>query len=102
MCHKPLLRGVLISVGAKAFDRRVARNDIPVIVDFWGPLGRPMPSEPWLALSNVPPPSSGRTSGMFQPRPSEEPALLGERTEGRPTRRRLSTKIRAMKQSTAG
>jgi hypothetical protein len=32
----------------------------------------------------------------------EEPALLGECTEGRPTRRRLSTKIRAMKQSTAG
>jgi hypothetical protein len=35
----------------------------------------------------------------------EEPALLGERTEGRPTRRRLSTKSRAMKhmkQSTAG
>jgi hypothetical protein len=32
----------------------------------------------------------------------EEPALLGERTEGRPTKRRFSTKIRAMKQSTAG
>ncbi len=32
----------------------------------------------------------------------EEPAFVGERTEGRPTRRRLSTKIRAMKQSTAG
>ncbi len=35
VCHKPLFTGHAIPVGAAAFDKHVARDDIPVVVDFW-------------------------------------------------------------------
>lgn len=35
VCHKPLFTGHATPVAAAAFDRHIARNDIPVVVDFW-------------------------------------------------------------------
>jgi thioredoxin 2 len=35
VCHKPLFTGHAIPVTAARFDKHVARNDIPVVVDFW-------------------------------------------------------------------
>jgi thioredoxin 2 len=34
-CHEPLFAGTPTHVTLDAFDRHVARNDIPVVVDFW-------------------------------------------------------------------
>lgn len=34
-CHKPLFTGHAIPVSGKSFDKHVARDDIPVVVDFW-------------------------------------------------------------------
>lgn len=36
-CHQLLFAGTPTPVDAAAFDRHVARNDIPVLVDFWAP-----------------------------------------------------------------
>lgn len=34
-CHQTLFQGKPLNVDAATFDRHVARNDIPVVVDFW-------------------------------------------------------------------
>lgn len=34
-CHRPLFTGQPVALGQAAFERHVARNDIPVLVDFW-------------------------------------------------------------------
>jgi thioredoxin 2 len=34
-CRAPILDGVPVELGAAAFDRFIARNDLPVLVDFW-------------------------------------------------------------------
>ncbi|MCW5619978.1 MAG: thioredoxin TrxC [Burkholderiales bacterium] len=34
-CHAPLLDGQVTSLTAAAFDTFIARNDLPVLVDFW-------------------------------------------------------------------
>ncbi|TAN01636.1 MAG: thioredoxin TrxC [Rhodanobacteraceae bacterium] len=34
-CHRPLFEGHPTEVNEAAFDKHVARNDIPVLVDFW-------------------------------------------------------------------
>jgi len=36
-CHKPLFEGRSVALDAASFDRHVARNEIPVLVDFWAP-----------------------------------------------------------------
>ena len=36
-CHRPLFEGKPLAVTAEAFDRHLARNDVPVVVDFWAP-----------------------------------------------------------------
>ena len=36
-CHFPLFEGKPIELTAANFDRHVARNDLPVVVDFWAP-----------------------------------------------------------------
>ncbi|TAL73032.1 MAG: thioredoxin TrxC [Rhodanobacter sp.] len=36
-CHQPLFAGAPTPVDAAAFDKHIARNDIPVLVDFWAP-----------------------------------------------------------------
>jgi thioredoxin 2 len=34
-CHKPVFTGAPVAATAKSFDTQIARNDIPVLVDFW-------------------------------------------------------------------
>ncbi len=36
-CHKPLFTAHSAALDEAAFDRHVARNEIPVLVDFWAP-----------------------------------------------------------------
>ncbi|RYY79882.1 MAG: thioredoxin TrxC, partial [Comamonadaceae bacterium] len=36
-CHKALFTGHSTALNESAFDRHVARNEIPVLVDFWAP-----------------------------------------------------------------
>ena len=36
-CHQPLFAGRPTALDEAAFDRHVARNEIPVLVDFWAP-----------------------------------------------------------------
>ncbi|MBT2321773.1 thioredoxin TrxC [Variovorax paradoxus] len=36
-CHRPLFAGRSTALDEAAFDRHVARNEIPVLVDFWAP-----------------------------------------------------------------
>ena len=36
-CHQPLFAGTPIQVDAIAFDRHLARNDVPLVVDLWAP-----------------------------------------------------------------
>jgi thioredoxin 2 len=34
-CHAPLADGALVELTARNFDKFIARNDLPVVVDFW-------------------------------------------------------------------
>ncbi|MHB1951344.1 MAG: thioredoxin TrxC [Acidiferrobacteraceae bacterium] len=36
-CHRPLLEGQPVDLTKDTFTRQIARNDIPVVVDFWAP-----------------------------------------------------------------
>ena len=36
-CKAPLLDGVPVALGEATFDAFIARNDLPVLVDFWAP-----------------------------------------------------------------
>lgn len=36
-CHRPLFAGHPLEAGEAAFAKHLARNDIPVLVDFWAP-----------------------------------------------------------------
>ena len=36
-CHRPLFEGKPVAVDAAAFRKHLARNDIPLLVDFWAP-----------------------------------------------------------------
>jgi thioredoxin 2 len=36
-CHEPLFDGHAIALTTASFDRHLARNDIPLVVDFWAP-----------------------------------------------------------------
>ena len=36
-CHQPLFTGAPVALDAPRFERHVARNGIPVVVDFWAP-----------------------------------------------------------------
>jgi thioredoxin 2 len=36
-CHEALFTGHSVALDEAAFDRHIARNDIPVLVDFWAP-----------------------------------------------------------------
>jgi thioredoxin 2 len=36
-CHRPLFTGHSTALNESSFERHVARNDIPVLVDFWAP-----------------------------------------------------------------
>lgn len=36
-CHRPLFDGHPVELNTAAFQKHIARNDIPVLVDFWAP-----------------------------------------------------------------
>ena len=36
-CHKPLFTARSTALDEAAFDRHIARNEIPVLIDFWAP-----------------------------------------------------------------
>ena len=36
-CHQHLFAGRSVALNESAFDRHIARNEIPVLVDFWAP-----------------------------------------------------------------
>lgn len=36
-CHRPLFEGQPVELDATTFSRHLARNDIPLLVDFWAP-----------------------------------------------------------------
>jgi len=36
-CHRPLFEGKPIEVNAAAFEKHLAHDDIPLLVDFWAP-----------------------------------------------------------------
>ena len=36
-CKEPLFSGHAIALGKENFDRHIASNDLPVVVDFWAP-----------------------------------------------------------------
>jgi thioredoxin 2 len=36
-CHQPLFAGAPAELSGETFERHVARNDIPLLVDFWAP-----------------------------------------------------------------
>jgi len=36
-CHQPLFTGKPVALTSASFDRQLARNDIPLLVDFWAP-----------------------------------------------------------------
>ncbi len=40
-CHRALFEGKPLAVNAEAFERHLAKNDVPVVVDFWAPWCRP-------------------------------------------------------------
>lgn len=40
-CHNPLFTGHPTEVDGARFERHIARNDIPVVVDFWAPWCQP-------------------------------------------------------------
>ncbi|WP_404301509.1 thioredoxin TrxC [Alicycliphilus denitrificans] len=36
-CHRPLFTGAPLALDGSSFDKHLARNHIPVVVDFWAP-----------------------------------------------------------------
>ncbi|HEY8356158.1 MAG TPA: thioredoxin TrxC [Ramlibacter sp.] len=36
-CHRPLFTGAPVNLSATEFERHIARNQVPVLVDFWAP-----------------------------------------------------------------
>jgi thioredoxin 2 len=36
-CHRPLFTGHPLALDEATFDKHIARNDLPVLVDFWAP-----------------------------------------------------------------
>lgn len=36
-CHRALFQGHPVNLGAASFERHLARNEIPLLIDFWAP-----------------------------------------------------------------
>lgn len=57
-CHKPLFDGHPVELDEAGFERHIASNDVPVVVDFWAP---------WWAPCRVMAPEYEKAAVMLEP-----------------------------------